>query len=67
MLGEILFSGCDIFDITHWYETESKTINHRETWPQTPIFQSQMKNVPPHKVMTNVLRCHRFKIGGSKK
>lgn len=62
MLGEILLNGFDILDITDWSETESKTINHRETWPQTPVFRLHMKNVPPQKVMTNVLSATDSKL-----
>lgn len=57
-------------DITNqllwWSETECKT-NHRDTWPQTLTFKSHLKILPKYKIMTNIFRGHRFKVGGSKK
>jgi len=50
----------DLLDAECW-------VHHRSTWSQTPVFRPRLKSVPIQNVITNTLRHHRFKVGGSKK
>lgn len=49
-----------------WSECQS-SINHQDTWPQTLTFRPPEYTPPPYKIMTNIFRGNRFKIGRSKK
>jgi len=55
-----LLDWSDLLDTKCW-------IHHRSTWSQTPVFRPRLKSVPMQNVITNMLRHHRFKVGGSKK